>query len=45
MGCGHCETKKDGTLPKGCKDHGSCSSGGCNRLYSHDWLSLITMAE
>lgn len=45
MGCGHCGTKKDGTLPKGCKDHGSCSSGGCNRLNTHDWLSLIPVAE
>lgn len=45
MGCGHCGTSKNGTLPAGCKDHGSCRSGGCNRLNVHDWLSLIPVAD
>ncbi|MBL7765116.1 MAG: hypothetical protein JNJ58_03410 [Chitinophagaceae bacterium] len=45
MGCGHCGTSKNGTLPKGCKDHGSCRSGGCNRLNVHDWLNLIPVAD
>jgi cell fate regulator YaaT (PSP1 superfamily) len=45
MGCGHCGTSKNGTLPKGCKDHGSCRSGGCNRLNVHDWLSLVPVAD
>jgi len=45
MGCGSCGTSKTGSLPTGCKDHGSCKSGGCNRLNVHDWLSLIPVAD
>lgn len=45
MGCGHCGTNTKGTLPKGCRDHGSCKSGGCNRLNVHDWLSLVPVAD
>ena len=45
MGCGHCGTSSKGTLPAGCKDHGSCKSGGCNRLNVHDWLSLVPVAD
>jgi cell fate regulator YaaT (PSP1 superfamily) len=45
MGCGSCGTSKNGALPSGCKDHGSCRSGGCNRLNVHDWLSLIPVAD
>lgn len=44
MGCGSCGTKNGG-LPAGCKDHGSCRSGGCNRLNTHDWLSLLPVAD
>lgn len=45
MGCGHCGTSSKGTLPTGCKDHGSCRSGGCNRLNVHDWLSLVPIGD
>ena len=45
MGCGNCGTKTKDGLPSGCKDHGSCKSGGCNRLNVHDWLSLIPVAD
>jgi len=45
MGCGNCGTGKPGGLPSGCKDHGACKSGGCNRLNVHDWLSLIPVAD
>ncbi len=42
MGCATCsnsagKTTKSGV--KGCQSHGSCSSGGCNRLNVFDWLS------
>ncbi len=43
MGCGSCGTSNG--LPAGCKDHGSCRSGGCNRLNTHDWLSLIPVSD
>ncbi len=45
MGCGSCGTAKNGALPTGCKDHGSCKSGGCNRLNVHDWLSLLPVSD
>ncbi|MBK7761923.1 MAG: hypothetical protein IPI46_00935 [Bacteroidetes bacterium] len=44
MGCGSCGSKNGG-LPTGCKDHGSCKSGGCNRLNTHDWLSLLPVSD
>ncbi|MBM3177567.1 MAG: Signal peptidase-like protein [Bacteroidetes bacterium] len=37
MGCA-CGTKEEGKV-SGCQSHGSCSTGGCNRLNSFDWLS------
>ncbi len=45
MGCGSCGSSKNGALPTGCKDHGSCKSGGCNRLNVHDWLSLLPVSD
>ncbi|MEO6315796.1 MAG: regulatory iron-sulfur-containing complex subunit RicT [Chitinophagaceae bacterium] len=41
MGCGSCGT---GT-PNGCKSNGGCSTGGCNRLNVHDWLSNLPFAD
>jgi cell fate regulator YaaT (PSP1 superfamily) len=38
MGCAGCSTGGDGK-PKGCKSNGGCSTGGCNRLNTFDWLS------
>lgn len=29
----------------GCRNNGSCSTGGCNRLNSFDWLSNMDMPE
>ncbi|MBL7773735.1 MAG: hypothetical protein JNM95_12800 [Chitinophagaceae bacterium] len=45
MSCGHCGTSSKGSLPTGCKDHGSCKSGGCNRLNVHNWLSLVPVSD
>ncbi len=36
MGCQGCAT---GSSPEGCKSNGGCSSGGCNRLNTFDWLA------
>lgn len=44
MGCGSCGTAKDGA-PGGCKSHGSCSSGGCNRMNVHDWLANLPFSD
>ncbi len=44
MSCNGCTSGagKDGK-PSGCKSNGSCSSGGCNRLNTYDWLSGIAV--
>jgi len=43
MGCGSCGTGSGS--PKGCKNNGGCSSGGCNRLNVHDWLSNLPFTD
>jgi cell fate regulator YaaT (PSP1 superfamily) len=44
MGCGSngCGTK---SAPGGCKSHGSCASGGCNRMNVHDWLANLPFSD
>ena len=37
MGCRSCST--GGGLPAGCKNNGTCSSGGCTKLSVYDWLA------
>ena len=41
MGCSSCGSG-DGT-PRGCKNNGTCSSGGCNKLEVYDWLANIAL--
>lgn len=41
MGCNGCSSGT-GSLPAGCNNNGSCSSGGCGKLDTYDWLSNIT---
>lgn len=41
MGCGNCGT---GT-PNGCKSNGSCGTGSCNRMNTHDWLMNLPIAN
>lgn len=38
MSCGSCGS---GSTPGGCKSHGSCASGSCNRMNVHDWLANL----
>ncbi len=42
MGCGNCSTK-DGK-PGGCQSHGSCGTGSCNKMNTHDWLMNMPIA-
>jgi len=42
MGCANCSTASAGT-PKGCKNNGTCSSGGCDKLEVYDWLANIAL--
>ena len=39
MGCTGCGTSAQNGKPSGCQSNGGCSSGGCNRLNTYDWLS------
>lgn len=41
MGCSNCGTGK----PDGCKSNGGCSTGGCNRMNTHDWLRNLPIAD
>lgn len=31
--------------PKGCRNNGGCSTGGCNRLNTYDWLSALDVED
>ena len=44
MGCGSCQTADNG-LPKGCKNNGNCSSGGCEKLSVFDWLANMQLPD
>ncbi len=44
MSCTHCNSK-DGTLPRGCNNNGGCSTGGCNRLNTYDWLARTELTD
>jgi len=43
MGCTGCAVKKLGKddAPTGCNSHGSCGTGGCNRMNTYNWLSNL----
>jgi cell fate regulator YaaT (PSP1 superfamily) len=43
MGCTNCGTANG--KPSGCKSNGGCSTGGCNRLNVHDWLSNLPFSD
>ncbi len=41
MGCSSCSS--GGGTPRGCKNNGTCSSGGCNKLEVYDWLANMAL--
>jgi len=41
MGCTSCGS--GGGTPRGCKNNGTCSSGGCNKLGVFDWLANMQL--
>lgn len=41
MGCESCSS--GGGTPRGCKNNGNCSSGGCSKLEVYDWLANIAL--
>ena len=44
MGCASCGTSADGKT-KGCNSNGGCSSGGCNKLNTFDWLAKMDISD
>ncbi len=38
MGCSSCSTSSGG-VPTGCGDKGHCSTGGCNKKNTYDWIA------
>ena len=42
MGCSSCGTEKGGT-PGGCRNNGTCGTGGCNKLNVFNWLADMTL--
>lgn len=45
MACNGCSTGRGShnAVPMGCKDNGSCGTGGCNKLNVFDWLSNMSL--
>jgi len=39
MGCSSCSTATDSGTPAGCRNNGTCGTGGCNKLNVYNWLS------
>lgn len=42
MGCSSCG--KDGS-PSGCGNKGHCSSGGCNKMNTYDWINTLDLHD
>ncbi|MCI5080893.1 MAG: hypothetical protein MRY78_04335 [Saprospiraceae bacterium] len=45
MGCTGCSVNTSNGKPKGCKSNGGCSSGGCNKMNTFDWLSVMEVED
>lgn len=45
MGCGGCSSGRgcSTATPAGCRNNGSCGSGGCNKLNVFDWLANMEL--
>lgn len=44
MSCASCRSSSDGK-PSGCNSHGGCSTGGCNKMNTFDWLTAIDIKD
>ena len=45
MGCIGCTVSSNNGTPAGCGSNGGCGSGGCNRLNTYDWLSVLDIDD
>jgi cell fate regulator YaaT (PSP1 superfamily) len=44
MGCNTCSSGKDG-VPAGCRNNGTCGTGGCNKLNVYNWLGDMALPD
>ncbi|MFT6783136.1 MAG: cell fate regulator YaaT (PSP1 superfamily), partial [Saprospiraceae bacterium] len=44
MGCSSCGSGSGGN-PTGCGDKGHCSTGGCNKRNTYDWISVMDIHD
>ena len=45
MGCTGCSVGVENGTPKGCGSKGNCSTGGCNRMNTFDWLAQMDIID
>lgn len=45
MGCTGCSVALENGTPRGCGSKGNCSTGGCNRMNTFDWLTAMDMTD
>jgi len=45
MGCSSCSTATGTGTPAGCRNNGSCGTGGCNKLNVYNWLADMHLPE
>lgn len=45
MGCSSCSTATSTGTPAGCRNNGSCGTGGCNKLNVYNWLADMYLPE
>ncbi|MBK8954804.1 MAG: hypothetical protein IPM34_04505 [Saprospiraceae bacterium] len=44
MACTSCSNQKNG-MPTGCGSKGHCESGGCNRMNTYDWITVLELDD
>jgi cell fate regulator YaaT (PSP1 superfamily) len=45
MACAGCSVSLKDGQPIGCRNNGNCSTGGCNRLNTYDWLATMEIED
>ena len=45
MACAGCSINLKDGQPIGCRNNGNCSTGGCNRLNTFDWLAAMEIED
>lgn len=45
MGCSSCSTATTTGTPAGCRNNGTCGTGGCNKLNVYNWLADMFLPE